>query len=220
MTIEQILKLIDSYGVALVILAGTIYGLYKFLRPVSTELRARIFKIPRDVRPLIRDRLRDQVNTDASIIQVLSEAFFKYSTDWALIWQFHNSVFSLSGFPFLKISATHEFTRRASIASMYQNLPLSLFPDSSALLLRNKIFSIGDDTPDFISIKSAMIAVGQKETWFCPITDENGVPEGVLTLGYVECKTIEAPEELREYAARVAILIRDLTKKVQSTRSK
>jgi len=147
------------------------------------------------------------------ISELLVSILRETNSDWALIWQLHNGGTNLNGFPFLKLSATHEQTRIhfEHIAQLYQNLPTSLFIDGTKECNISKISSetvcVNDNS--IAAVKGIMSAHGMKSMHICSLRSAKGLLVGFLTVSFSDQESIseDVCDILDEYAERAQILL-------------
>lgn len=208
MTIEQVLTLIDHYGLPLIILVM----LAVWIRPKLDRVIDNYIGGREKHAEVKQAEFAAVVRMDSELNNILNEMLYFFKADWTMCWQFHNSVYSITGIPYLKISATHEATRQRSLASQYQGMPLSLFADNNALLLKGEIAMVNSKTHGNVAIRNAMKEVGITTTLMCPVKNVHGAPIGVVSLAYInDCELTERQTDaLRDFASRIAIVLEQM----------
>jgi len=159
--------------------------------------------------------------TDIEISNLLVEILRVANAGWAIIWQFHNGGMTMNGFPFLRISATHEQTRvtQEHIAHLYQSLPTSLLIDGTGNCDINKLQSetLCVGAANNSAIKGIMTAHGMSAVHLCALRNSKGSLVGFLSVCYVDKENL-TPEDcsiLEDYAERAQILL-DIMDRVTS----
>jgi hypothetical protein len=185
MNIEPILKLIENYGLSLVLLLIVLF----WLRPKIDDLWKMFVKSSRDNKnkdPDDSQEIRKLLTSEVEINALLSELLINFNCVRTGIWQFHNGVRSLGGIPFLKVSLTHERTKIESIIGLYQNIPVSLISKLTEHLLDEEFIRIDFDSDDYEGITKEMRNSNTKTNHFFPVKDHNDHLIGIIFLAHKE----------------------------------
>jgi hypothetical protein len=150
----NLLKLVNEYGLALVALGVLSMIMHRVasysFNVVQRVVDRSIYSAPVDEARLMADIVR----IDRQISQLLADITQHTSTDVALILQFHNGTFYLSGAPSIKLSLTHSSRAlRPEITNSLTSMPMALFNETINYLVNNSHLKIqlADERPyDFI----------------------------------------------------------------------
>lgn len=203
---EDVLMLIDRYGLPLIILLCLGYVIWKYLLPKLDDLWY-AFLGQRDSKISVDEIFKADLEINNLLLNVLREA----KADRALVWQFHNGGMSLNGIPFLRISATHEqATRSAGIAQLYQNLPTSLFTGGADCDLGvTKMRTICVAETQNAAFKGMMLAHKIADVCIVALRDSKGTLVGFLTVVYSTEQDFEQERlnTIEKLAERAQILL-------------
>jgi hypothetical protein len=208
-TVEQILALIERYGLSTVFLILLVMGLIIWLKPkmdmVWNEYSKSRDKTPVDVNML--------VSLDLTIKGLLKELQLTVDCDFSQLWQFHNGIFSLGlpHLPFLFASITHEVTsdKVTPMSTIYRNIPITLFGDVGDGFLTSD-FIVTTLTPTETE-KTQSFALGADSYVVLPISNREGKLAALLAAGWANKHEISDPEKLaiKIIARRIGIVLAD-----------
>jgi hypothetical protein len=120
--IKSILEVIRRMKTTVILILFVVFVLF-YYKPLITEVVETKVKKEKDV-------IKEDINNDVLIQQLLNELLLKYKGDRVYIFRFHNTIKYFDNKHRNHQSLTHEVCGRgiSSEASDLQNLPTSLFP--------------------------------------------------------------------------------------------
>lgn len=219
--IQTIAKLIDTYGLSLVLLVAILLFLNRKVVPKLDQLwDLFIGKAVKEEEEDLRDKdkhLRELLEGDNETNLILRDAMIRNGSCRVAIWQFHNGVRSLGGIPFLRLSITHEQTDISPVMSLYQNIPLSLYSNVISALLTKNYLILQRDEPEYETMKLMMKDTGVCTKIFLPIKDYRGKLYGAISFAWLESRklTLEEVEDLTEIVNRVSIVLETMDKNIK-----
>ena len=152
-----------------------------FYKPLITELvEKKITKV---------DPVKEDINNNVIIQQMLNNLMIKYSADRCYIFRFHNSIKFYDGKHKNHQSLSHEVCSRgvSSESMQLQNLPTSLFPTFlQEVLLCRMIYSDIEEIKEEAT-KIALKSQGIKSLMIAPILKDNKFV-GYIGIDYVKEK--------------------------------
>jgi hypothetical protein len=186
----NLLKLVNEYGLALVALGVLSMIMHRVasysFNVVQRVVDRSIYSAPVDEARLMADIVR----IDRQISQLLADITQHTSTDVALILQFHNGTFYLSGAPSIKLSLTHSSRAlRPEITNSLTSMPMALFNETINYLVNNSHLKIqlADERPyDFI-LRGMMKELEISGIMIIPIRNSEMNLVGLLVVACKSC---------------------------------
>ncbi len=208
---QTTLQLVERYGLALVLLIILVMWLKPKLDEGWKVLMSRAVTDPPDP----HKSMEEIIDIDVDLNALLIEARHDLDAGFATIWQFHNGATSMSGIPFLKISATHQQVRSgyAAWARVYQNLPVSLFiacKSFSTMIKEKGPIVVHKDSPAGDEIITGMLdAHGLSTMYLCSIRDSSGRLVALLSFSYVRKQEMTPAQAciMVDYTTRISVLL-------------
>jgi len=208
-TVEQILAMIERYGLSTVFLILLVGGLIVWLKPkmdmIWDEYSKSRSKPVLDVNTLL--------SFDLAVKGLLKELLLTVDCDFSQLWQFHNGIYSLGlpHLPFLFASITHEVTsdKVTPMSTIYRSIPTTLFGDVGEKFLTSDfiITTLGPQETE----KTQTFAMGAVSYAVLPVTNREGKLAALLAVGWADKHEITDSEKLaiKVIARRVGIILAD-----------
>lgn len=207
---ETLLQLIERYGLALVMLTLIVLWLKPKLDQGWALLVSRM-----NTDPIDHKNIEEIMDIDVDLNALLIDARHELDAGYATIWQFHNGATSLSGIPFLRISATHQQVRAgySSWARLYQNIPVSLFiacKSFSAIMKDRSCAVVHKDQPAGDEPIIGILEAHDLNTMtLCPVRDSTGRLVALLTFAYQRQHEMSSGQlcVVLDYVSRISVLL-------------
>jgi hypothetical protein len=213
-TAEQVLALIEKYGLSTVLLILLIIGLILWLKPKMDAIWSE-YATARETRETIASR-KKAITVDAILVHdlkikgVLDGMLIYLECDWVQLWQFHNGVYSMGhDMPFLYCSITHEsWSDNVTPMSMvYRSLPTTFFRKSAEKFEKEDLIetTLGEQSNDI----ARTFALGALTNCLLPIRGEDGNLAALLSVGWAKVHNVteEQKVEMKIGARRCAITL-------------
>ncbi len=202
--IEVILKLIEKYGLSLVLLVVVVFT---WIIPEIKRMRDRDNHDG-------NKRLEKTLVIEQSIVNVLNQTINDLNCQWAVVWQFHNGMLSAARVPFMKMSVTHEATANEVISrgESYQGIPIAVFIDAVMAVIENGVLHINLYCP-YQSVVNSYKRDGVASGNLAVLKDIKDNTMGILSISYKDRTTPLNNEELekfKEASVRVSVLLEEL----------
>lgn len=188
MSMEEVIKLISTYGLAIVISGLVLYFAVKFVNILIDEQREKRGVATHD------ERTKQRNSVGAEIQSLLERLVLRCNADRAYVFEFHNGNLSLGGLPFLKMTNTYEALAPGIRSELHKrdSMPFQLFQTFvDAIYTREHLIM---DTEQRTEEYSALVyeILEERNIKFTirrRITDLNGKVIGYVGLDY--CKGSE-----------------------------
>jgi len=120
---EEMIKLISSFGLSVVISGFVLFFAVKFVNELFDDFkRKRAEKSKADLA-----EARNQVST--TIMTILERTLLRARCDRAYVFEFHNGTASIGGLPFMKMTNTYEAHSEHTVSEMAvrENMPMQMY---------------------------------------------------------------------------------------------
>ena len=192
---DEIIKLISTYGLAIVISGLVLYFAIQFAHVFLEE-----YKQKRGIQH--HDELHDIRAQVSSVINILLDrVLLKTRSDRVYVFEFHNGITSMGGLPFTKMSNTYEALNEGTASELHarENMPMSLYSSFMDGITCNDYIGLDiDDRRDAYSklIYETLVTRKVKVTLRAKITDINKRIIGYVGLDY--CREKPSDETLAQ----------------------
>lgn len=172
------------------LLTALVVAITAFMSSI-TSLVFQIVKAKKELKKSIPEQIKNQVNYDIDIVNIMDEIKEYLNADRVQIFDFHNGGHYANLRDALKTSCTFETTRFGCCSSspLVQNLPLSCIPNFISALIKNgeieakKIADIKDSMPSVYNLKKTLKINGFYDIL---LTNKNSEPIGFLAIQYLK----------------------------------
>ena len=128
-----------------------------------------------------------------------------------MLWQFHNGTMTSSGAPFIKLSATHEYSINGvqSRSDIYQNIPLSIFSNIISDIKKGGYVRV-DRTTGYSTITSVHELCEVGCGYHFRVNDYYGNIVGILSITFIKENVVLTNvqiQEMKEYSNKITILL-------------
>ena len=209
---EEVIKLISTYGLAIVISGLVLFFAVKFGNILIDDFKEKRGVTTHDERVIRRNLV------GAEIDALLDRMALRCNADRAYVFEFHNGNMSLGGLPFLKMTCSYEATAPGIRPEQHRrdNIPfhqVQTFVDA-IYAQEYLVMDTENRTDEFKPLVYEMLEEREiKFTVRCKITSLNGKVIGYLGLDY--CKGSAVTKEtaetyvaaLRETATKLGALL-------------
>lgn len=174
----EIFTFVDKWGLPLVLLVLLI----RWLKPKADQLWNKAMGI--NTSSGIAHHMAYVTKVDTKISEVMHEVLNEFDCQWVTLWQYHNGEYSLSGFPFLKISVTHQkfVTGKKGWADGYQRLPTSLI--FSPALFDHTVRKLTVENAGSFGYANLAQTQGIKTAYAVPIYNTADLHVAILTISF------------------------------------
>lgn len=208
--IESILKLVERFGLSLVLLIAIIF----WLRPKLDQMWELIMDLKKANQP--HETVEDVVMMNTCIRSVLQDMMADFRSDWCHLWQFHNGIRSMGtrGLPFLYITLTHEVKRTGlpTLIPAFEHIPLSMFDDFAVNLIDGDVIEYrkGNDCDD--KMNQLLFEYGMKQIILRAVRDEDGSVVAFISCMWNEERDLTEKDKnmFRSYAQRMSATLAKL----------
>lgn len=213
LTLDTALKLVNSYGLPLVLL----FLLGRWLKPKvdkAFEVAMRLDENERH-RKKYPERMLQVMDINEQVMDILRAIIVEYEASRITIFSYHNGGHNVMGLDFARCSCTHETVALGikPIQSAYQNLPVTMFCSFNRRVISGeglRCTSINCFKEIDPSTYETLKMQGIYSVYCVGLYANNGLPIGFLMVDYCEdFRDLEDEEfnDLKGLATRVATLL-------------
>ena len=190
MGLEQNLKIISTYGLAVFISATVIYFAIRYGHIHLDEFKQKHGLKKHDELAIVRNQISTTINT------LLERTLLKTHACRVYIFEFHNGAVSMSGLPFLKMTNTYEVLDGNTRTEMHkrENMPFQLFSSFVEAIYSKDylIMDVDNRTNEYSQfVYETLVERDIAITVRTKITDINKRVIGYLGIDYTKNKPID-----------------------------
>ncbi len=209
----EILKAISDYGLAFVIAAIAIYGVFRVMNVYIKKIEsAALVHSPKKAEEKHNELLEVRRAADPQIRLSLDRLLLRSGADRAFVFEFHNGGTNICGLPFLRMTNTYESLAAgmpSRILTLAQ-LPSSILHPAAGDILMDSIKVIQNDDDPSVGHQLAveyMNKTGLYTTVLARITNVAGVIVGFCGIDF---RSADDDRDLEELQAQVGIVAVEL----------
>jgi len=169
---EDILKAISTYGLALVISGVVIYFAIQFGHVHLEKFKQKRLIQKHDELAILRKQISSTINA------LLERTVLRAHADRVYVFELHNGTTSMGGLPFLKMTNTYEALGEKAQSQIHnrENMPMQMYSSFIDAIYNNDyiVMDVENRTQDYSKLIYETLAAGDiKITVRCKISDLN-----------------------------------------------